>query len=271
MPAASADVWRILYTVSRYLFPLLAVFLVLVILAYILSESRKQKDRTRNLPGSGSVGELIVLSGSRDLDVNTWFPVPREGVLGSVRSCDLVIPCPGIRPKHLDFSWEDGRGLLLHPRTGCEAVVNGFRITCRSNAADCPLTHGSILQVGSAVLRLHLFAALDHTALSVSSVPQETTAMPGVPVQPVPVNSFPVPPAAVQHFMQEPSAVSGPAFPSFQPAAPSPAECSAPDAFPQQNPPIPDHPADSIAPPAPPEPEHPRPEGSGRWKEDLGE
>ena len=35
------------------------------------------------------MGELIVLSGGQDLDTNTWFPVPREGVLGSIRSCDL--------------------------------------------------------------------------------------------------------------------------------------------------------------------------------------
>ena len=86
MPVISEDIWNILYTVSRYLFPLLALILVILILFYILSEGRLRREKVRSLPGCGTVGELIVLSGCRDLDVNTWFPVPREGVLGSVRS-----------------------------------------------------------------------------------------------------------------------------------------------------------------------------------------
>ena len=175
MPVASSDVWNVLYTVARYLFPLLSVSMVLLILFYILSESRLRREKIRSLPGSGTVGELIVLSGSKDLDINTWFPVPREGVLGSVRSCDLVIPCPGVHTKHLDFSWEDGLGLLISPRTGCEALINGAPVTCRTDASSVPLTHGSILQVGSAVLRLHLFAALDNTPVFTQPAGAETS------------------------------------------------------------------------------------------------
>ena len=166
MPVASEDVWRVVFIVSRYLFPILALALVLLILFWVLDESRLRHEKAGNLPGFGTVGELIVLSGSRDLDTNTWFPVPREGVLGSVRSCDLVIPCPGVHTKHLDFAWEDGLGLLIRPRSGCEALVNGFPVTCRTKASDYPLQHGSVLQVGSAVLRLHLYAALDNTVAS---------------------------------------------------------------------------------------------------------
>ena len=162
--AGGLDVLGILHTVSRYLFPLLAVVITVLAFLYFLTEIRNRREKVRSLPGSGTVGELIVLSGSRDLDANTWFPVPREGILGSVRSCDLVIPCPGVHPKHLDFSWADGLGLLIRPFTGCEALVNGTPVTCRTDASTVPMTHGSVLQVGSAVLRLHLFAALDNTA-----------------------------------------------------------------------------------------------------------
>ncbi len=179
MPVASENVWRILYTVSRWLFPLLAAALVFLILLHILSESRNRREKIRSLPGSGTVGEMIVLSGSRELDVNTWFPVPREGVLGSVRSCDLVIPCPGVHTKHLDFSWEDGTGLRIRPRNGCEVKINGIPVTCRTRAEDGSLTHGDILQVGSALLRLHLFAALDNTA---SRAQQEFPACAAPPV-----------------------------------------------------------------------------------------
>ena len=245
MPVASEDVWKILYTVSRYLFPLLAIALFFLVLFYILSESRNRREKVRGLPGSGTVGELIVLSGSSELDVNTWFPVPREGVLGCVRSCDLVIPCPGVHAKHLDFSWEDGSGLLIRLRTGCEALVNGIPVTCRTRPADVPLTHGSVLQVGAAVLRLHLFAALDNTAASVQAPPAEIPAV--VPA------------------------------PSCIPCPVQPADCG----LPQQAGPVPVA-TDCIASPAPVYPvpegsvpqvpaEDSRPRRSDRWKEDLGE
>lgn len=160
MPVASDNIWRVLYSISRYLFPLMAIVLLFLVLFFVLSDNASHRERKRDLPGYGTVGEFIVLSGGKNLDVNTWFPVPREGVLGSIRSCDLVIPCPGVRPRHLDFSWEDGKGLLLFPRTGCEAFVNGSLITCQTASAGIPMTHGAVLQVGDAFLRLHLFAAL---------------------------------------------------------------------------------------------------------------
>ena len=246
MPVASEDVWKILYAVFRYLFPLLAVSLFFLVLFYILSESRSRREKVHGLPGTGTVGELVVLSGGDELDVNTWFPVPREGVLGSVRSCDLVIPCPGVRTKHLDFSWEDGTGLLIRPRTGCEALVNGMPVTCRSRAADIPLTHGSVLQVGTAMLRLHLFAALDNTP---------------APLQPAPAEA--------------PAPVPAPAFAPF-PGMPADSTSS------QQACPPPELPDNRVPPPAalPPRAETPvapenavsdRPRRSDRWKEDLGE
>lgn len=270
MPAASGDVYKILYSVGRYLLPILGLLLVLVVLAFVISEAHARRERVRGLPGSGTVGELIVLSGGRDLDVNTWFPVPREGVLGSIRSCDLVIPCPGVRTKHLDFSWEDGIGLLIHPRTGCEAAVNGVPVTCRTNAAAVPLSHGGVLQVGSAVLRLHVFAALDTAAAAV--MPQPSEAMPAgaeMPVPPMPA-SMPIPGFA-------------PAPPGFAPGVQEmplqeiPAEQIPPQEMPLQESPSGAMPEEVPAPVSPEtaagraEPASSRPRRSDRWKEDFGE
>ena len=244
MPAASPGIWGILYSVLRYLFPFLALSAVFLILLFILSEARTRREKVRSLPGAGTVGELIVLSGSNELDINTWFPVPREGVLGSVRSCDLVVPCPGVHAKHLDFSWEDGIGLLIRPRTGCEALINGVPVNCRT-AAALPLTHGGILQVGSALLRLHLFAALDSTIVSVQS-PQQNPALQVTVPDCMPV---PVPPAAFA--------------PPLQPD-PFPADVSCPAQC------VPESPA-SAETPAVPQAASERPRRSDRWKEDLGE
>ncbi len=236
MPAASPEIWRILYAVSRYLFPLLCFGIVLLVLFYILSASRARRESVRSLPGSGTVGELVVLSGGRGLDVNTWFPVPREGVLGAMRSCDLVIPCPGVRSRHLDFSWEDGIGLLIRPCTGCEVLINGMPVTCRTDAVSVPMTHGSVLQVGSAVLRLHLFAALDHTAAPAREIPAAVPAVTG----PDPLSA--VPPAPSVPLCSEPV--------SPVPSVSSSPECGSVS-------------SGTAAPDLP--------RRSGRWKEDLGE
>ncbi len=260
MPAVSEEVWLVLYTVSRYLFPFLALILVILILFYVLSESRIRREKARSLPGFGTVGELIVLSGSRDLEPNTWFPVPREGVLGSVRSCDLVIPCPGVHAKHLDFSWEDGTGLLIRPHTGCEAYVNGTALTCRTKASDAPLTHGSVLQVGSAVLRLHLFAALDNTsAVSVpSSVPDNQQPFPFM--QPPLPASFSLPPSVPEPSVQPDEVPVVPA----QPVPDTRELCGTPPVLPVQNGPVQNDQEESRLKSA-------VPRRSDRWQEDFGE
>ena len=266
MPVAPENIWSVLYTVSRYLFPLLALSLVFLVLYYILSESAGRKEKVRGLPGSGTVGELIVLSGGQDLDTNTWFPVPREGVLGSIRSCDLVIPCPGVHTKHLDFSWQDGKGLLIRPRTGCEALINGTPVTCRTDASAVPLTHGAVLQVGSAVLRLHLFAALDNMVSPLQQVP---AGMPVYPDMPVPA-SCDMPGMQPQYapFPQQAPGMQEPFPPADVPAGYfSPEQNSvasfSPDSSVQTE--------DSVTPEAPPETQPARVRRSDRWKEDLGE
>ena len=262
MPVLPENIWNVLHTISRYLFPLLAVSLVFLVLIYILSESSVRRKKIRGLPGSGTIGELVVLSGGQDLDINTWFPVPREGVLGSIRSCDLVIPCPGVHNKHLDFSWQDGQGLLIRPRTGCEVLINGVPVNCRTNASAVPLTHGSVLQIGSAVLRLHLFAALDNTPAPVQGT------IPGIP-------GYSEIPAAIPYNAPVPSAqlppVQTPFQPSFQQQPTDMPEAYPVAVLPDSSPQAPAEPVIPVPDIVPPEGQPVRIRRSDRWKEDLGE
>ena len=173
----SPEIWNVISVASRWFVAFFALMLLVFALSWHHADRKSRRDRFRNLPGAGTIGELIVLSGNDELPPNTWFPVPREGVLGSLRSCDLVIPCPGVRSQHLDFSWQDGTGLLIRPRLGCEALIDGIPVSRRGINADTPLLHGSVLQVGCAVLRLQLFSALSHTNRPFSS--QNQTALQG--------------------------------------------------------------------------------------------
>ena len=163
MLSVSPQLFSTIFGVSRWLFAFFALFLMLFAISWYRTERKKHRQRFRSLPDAGTIGEMVVISGSDQLPVNTWFPVPREGVLGSLRTCDLVVPCPGVHSRHLDFEWQDGTGLLLRPRAGCEVRIDGIPVESAADAVAMPLMHGSSLQVGSAVLRLRLFAALDHT------------------------------------------------------------------------------------------------------------
>ena len=215
MFSVSPEIYTVLSIASRWLFAFFALMLLLFALAWHRSDRRERRERFKSLPGAGTVGELVVLSGCDDLPRDTWFPVPREGVLGSLRSCDLVVPCPGVHSQHLDFSWQDGSGLLIRPRAGCEVLVDGVPVTRRGAYADASLLHGSLLQVGSAVLRLQLFAALSDT--SRPFVPQNTasgTAESGwsPPVQ----QPVPEAPAAALPWQGYPNPASYPVQPSSQ-------------------------------------------------------
>ena len=103
MFSVSPEIYDVLSTASRWLFVFFILMLLVFAFSWHHSDRKERRDRFRNLPGAGTVGELVVLCGSDELPQNTWFPVPREGVLGSLRSCDLVVPCPGVHSQHLDF------------------------------------------------------------------------------------------------------------------------------------------------------------------------
>ena len=245
MSSVSSELYEVLSLAARYLFALLGVLIVLRSFFWLLSERAERRRTVRRMPWSGTVGELVVVSGSRDLPEGTVIPVPWEGVLGSVRSSDLFIPCAGVRRKHLSFVYEQGTGLLIHPFSGCEAAVGSAVLDCRSRPEDTPAAHGAFLQVGQAVLRLRVYAALD-SAAGFDSVQEnasarlapETAAPPGGPRTPAgepAASPLPFPQQPAPGFPPEPCVPGWPAVPSPpEPSAPgwsdvpSPPESSAP-------------------------------------------
>ena len=257
MFSVSPEIYTVLSLASRWLFAFFALMLLIFAFAWHHSERRNRRERFKNLPEAGTVGELVVLSGSDELPPDTWFPVPREGVLGALRSCDLVVPCPGVHSQHLDFSWQDGIGLLIRPRIGCEVLVDGVPVSRRGAYADTPMLHGSLLQIGSAVLRLQLFSALSHTNRPFS--PQ--APLPAGPETWIPPAQPPVQPpyAAAQSWQvpPQPPVVSGQQLPppalteQFQ----QPVEQYAPEQT------LPEHPQQPL----------PRRKRADRWKEDWSE
>ena len=266
MFSVSPEIYRVLVPAARWLFAFFALMLLFFAFSWLHSERKKRRELFRSLPEAGHIGELVVISGSSRLPVDTWFPVPREGVLGSLRSCDLVVPCPGVRGRHLSFSWQDGTGLIIRPYAGCEVFVDGVPLAA-AGRRDLPvMLHGSCLQVGSTVLRLQLLSALEHTnrpftaaAPAGYAVPEAAPPFPDVPLPQEPA----LPPVD--------SSAPYPAVPPYPPEIPAgpypdgglsageqadardPAGTSAP----AEHPPVPQ--------------DAPRRRRADRWKEDFGE
>ena len=268
MFSVSPEIYKVISQASRWLFAFFALMLFLFALAWLYDERRKRRERFRSLPEAGNIGEMVVISGGDQLPVDTWFPVPREGILGSLRSCDLVVPCPGVRARHLSFSWQDGTGLVIKPFADCETFIDGISLTT-ADKADMPvMVHGSRLQVGSAVLRLQLLSALEHTNRPFAVTPPIPEYVGQPAAEPFPYAPFPQehepPPAGVssQEYIplayppEQPRVVMPAADPAEQAQQPDPpffAGTPVPEEQPAVNPAV------------------PRRKRADRWKEDFSE
>ncbi|MGN0755142.1 MAG: hypothetical protein ACI4ME_11870 [Aristaeellaceae bacterium] len=154
-------IYEVLSLGMRYFFTFLGLLIVWRSFLWLRKDRRQTHKRLRQLPDAGTIGILTVESGSSELKPGTLLPVPHEGVLGFVRTCDVVVPVDDVAPVHLDFCFVDGEGLYVYPRRGCEITVDAMVLTSRREARQCPMQHGSLLLVGQAALRLGVFAGLD--------------------------------------------------------------------------------------------------------------
>ena len=145
----------------RYFFTLIGVMIVWRSFSWLRKDRNLKHRRLKQLPDAGTIGILTVETGSRQLQEGAIIPVPYEGVLGYLRTCDVVVPVDDVATIHLDFSFVDGKGLFIYPRRGCDAAVDGVALTSRRLSQQYPMQHGSILQIGQAVLRLGVFAGLN--------------------------------------------------------------------------------------------------------------
>lgn len=152
--------YEILSKLMSYVFTFLGVMIVWRTFSWLRKDRRETHRRLKELPDAGTIGILTVLQGSSELPEGSILPVPPEGVLGFVRTCDVVVPVDEVVAQHLDFVFRNGKGLYIYPRRGCSAAVDGMTLDSRAASRQYPMQHGSILLVGNAVLQLGVFAGL---------------------------------------------------------------------------------------------------------------
>ena len=228
------DLYSIAALACRYWFAFLGVLIVWRSFSWLRKDRRQQHKRLKTLPDAGMIGELVVLQGSDELPEDSILPVPREGMLGYLRTCDIVVPVGGVARHHLGFVFIDGQGLRVTPRRGSSFMVDGEFIADARAAARFPMRHNSLLTVGDATLKLRLFAGLN-APYAAEYLPDEDPfaqqpppgeAMPGYPQPP-----YGVPPVYPPYPQQpgyppqqsaypQPPAWPEPPYPGYQPPQP---------------------------------------------------
>ncbi len=165
----------------RYFFILLLLFLLFRAFGLMRRDSRAWRRTLRQLPDAGLVGELVDLSEGRG------YPLPREGVIGSGRSCDIRLP--GLKRRELEFIFRPGQGMRLislHSRN--PALLDGERLFRGNDFA----LHGTMLELRGLTCRFRLFAGLDLPARQPAQKAAETQEAislnePGVEYAPQPL------------------------------------------------------------------------------------
>ena len=151
------NVYEIIALGARYWFAFLGVLIVLRSFFWLHRDRAAKHRRLKQLPDAGMIGEFVVLSGSEELPEGSFLPVPWEGTIGFVRGCDVVVPVKGVRAVQADVEFENGRGLAVIPRFRRPVIIDGETVSRRWEADGRRMVHGSVLQIGEAVLQLQVF------------------------------------------------------------------------------------------------------------------
>ncbi len=158
----SEAVYEVVAQVMRYWFAVLSLLIVWRSFRWLRRDRRARHRLLRSLPDAGMVGEWVVRSGSKELPEGVAVPVPREGVLGDIRSDDICIPVGGVAHRHLYFDFVPKKGLRIEPAYRQICTVNDSPVTWRSvRKKPVYLHHGDVVRVGDAVLFLRIFMGLE--------------------------------------------------------------------------------------------------------------
>ena len=142
--------YEIFALAMRYVYVVIGVVILLRALRWLRKDARAYRREMKALPDAGLIGEIV------DLNTGKAQPLPREGTIGSARSCDICVRGEGVRRHHAMFSFEEGRGLLITPCLRCRMVMAGVELNSSAHAL-----HGTQLEIGGTTLRVRLFAGLN--------------------------------------------------------------------------------------------------------------
>lgn len=145
----TGEAYELLAMLMRYIFVVMGALILWRAYRWLRRDARAYRKEMRSLPDAGLVGEIV------DLKTGKSQPLPREGIMGSARECDIRVQGAGVKRRHAMFAFEEGKGLQVTPYRGSPVLMAGIELQGPAHAL-----HGTQLQLGDAILRVRLFAGL---------------------------------------------------------------------------------------------------------------
>ena len=166
----------------RYWFTALIALILLRAVWLYRAEARAYRHTLRRLPDAGLVGELV------DMATDAAYPLPREGMIGSGRSCDIRLP--GLKRREIEFVFRPGEGMRLLPlHRRAKATLDGEPL----NNINAYALHGTVLEIRETAIRFRLFAGLK---LPHRQAPAPLLRPENIPILPEADYQLPLPEAA---------------------------------------------------------------------------
>lgn len=145
----SSELYELIALGMRYWFVLLGVLIVWRAARWAMLDHRDYRRTLRALPYAGLMGEIV------NLNTGEGLPLPREGLLGSGKGCDVRLS--GLRKREFEFALHEGHGVQLRPcHRQHQILLDG-----RPLAAGEHALHGARVELPGYQLRVRLFANLD--------------------------------------------------------------------------------------------------------------
>lgn len=163
------ETYKLVAMFMRYWFAFLMVTITLRAAKKLYEGLALHKKKLDALPDAGLIGEVV------DVATGKAYPLPREGLMGRARRCDVVIP--EMKSQRVAFELEEGRGVAL------TALRRGNRPLLDEEAlkAGRYALHGSVLSVGDRRLRFRLFEGVPVPARQSAYAPGTEQDMPLMP------------------------------------------------------------------------------------------
>ena len=146
----SSEAYEIIALLMRYVFVFIGGLIVWRAFRWLRRDARAYRREMKALPDAGLVGEMV------NLRTDRAQPLPREGLIGSSRMCDIRVKGNGVLRRHARFEFEEGKGLRVVPARGAKVLLGDREVKGQGYAL-----HGTQLQLGDAALRVRLFAGLN--------------------------------------------------------------------------------------------------------------
>lgn len=154
----SQELYSILALGARYWFLLLLLLIVWRAYVWFRKDMQAWQNYVKAVPSSGMVGEIIVLRGDEKLPTGKQIILPREGLLGYSRICDVQLPSTSISKRQLYFRLEENKGLYIKSLHQRPIVVDGEPLPKKGKSSY--LFHGSKLEIGGYLLQFFFYSGL---------------------------------------------------------------------------------------------------------------